>query len=123
VALHPSSICHPLESQLFQRPYLVYLEKAGSRGWLGSGACLPLPAAGHSQRVTLNLTATLQVHTLTAARPPLLPCPSLAQVRTSRTFIRDCTPASPAAILLFGGQLAVAHDSSYVQVDAWLRIR
>lgn len=45
------------------------------------------------------------------------------QVRTSRTFIRDCTVASPAAILLFGGALSVAHDSSYVQVDGWLRIR
>jgi ATP-dependent RNA helicase DHX29 len=44
-------------------------------------------------------------------------------VRTSRTFIRDCTVASPAAILLFGGALSVAHDSSYVQVDGWLRIR
>ena len=31
--------------------------------------------------------------------------------------------ASPLAILLFGGSLAVAHDSSYVQVDGWLRIR
>ncbi|PRW58696.1 helicase domain-containing [Chlorella sorokiniana] len=71
VALHPSSICHPLETQQFQRPYLTYLEK----------------------------------------------------VRTSRTFIRDCTVASPLAILLFGGSLAVAHDSSYVQVDGWLRIR
>lgn len=27
VALHPSSICHPLETQQFQRPYLTYLEK------------------------------------------------------------------------------------------------
>lgn len=31
--------------------------------------------------------------------------------------------ASPLSILLFGGSLAVAHDSSYVQVDGWLRIR
>jgi len=46
-----------------------------------------------------------------------------AQVRTSRAFIRDCTTAAPAAILLFGGSLVVAHDSSYVQVDGWLRIR
>ena len=44
-------------------------------------------------------------------------------MRTSRTFIRDCTVASPASILLFGGALTVAHDSSYVQVDGWLRIR
>ncbi|KAI3433652.1 hypothetical protein D9Q98_003461 [Chlorella vulgaris] len=71
VAIHPSSICHMLESQQYQRPYVMYLEK----------------------------------------------------VRTSRTFIRDCTVASPAAILLFGGALSVAHDSSYVQVDGWLRIR
>lgn len=60
---------------------------------------------------------------LSPARSSLPPAPCPLQVRTSRTFIRDCTVASPLAILLFGGSLAVAHDSSYVQVDGWLRIR
>jgi hypothetical protein len=27
VAIHPSSICHPLEAQQYQRPYLMFLEK------------------------------------------------------------------------------------------------
>eukprot|EP00887_Chlorella_sp_A99_P005374 scaffold1.g5374.t1 len=71
VAVHPSSVCHALEGQQLQRPYLVYLEK----------------------------------------------------VRTSRAFIRDCTPASPLAILLFGGQLEVAHEAGYIAVDGWLRVR
>lgn len=44
-------------------------------------------------------------------------------MRTSRVFMRDLTPAAPAALLLFGGRLEVAHDSAYVQVDGWLRIR
>lgn len=71
VAVHPSSINHPLEAAQYQRPYLTYLEK----------------------------------------------------VKTSKTFIRDCTVTSPMAILLFGGALAVAHESGYVQVDEWIRIR
>lgn len=33
--MHPSSICHPLESQLYQRPYLTYLEKVGVLGGVG----------------------------------------------------------------------------------------
>ena len=66
----------------------------------------------HSRRLSRSLSFLLA-----------LPAFFLPQVRTSRTFIRDCTVASPLAILLFGGSLAVAHDSSYVQVDGWLRIR
>lgn len=104
VALHPSCICHPLEAQAFHRPYLTYLEKVG---WGVLGWCAT--AVGYTVAQPDRPSASL-----------LCPGP---QVRTSRCFIRDCTVASPAAILLFGGSLAVAHDSSYVQVDGWLRIR
>ena len=45
------------------------------------------------------------------------------QVKTSRTFLRDCTVVSPMALLLFGGALSVVHESGYVLVDDWLRIR
>lgn len=69
------------------------------------------------------LQARSLAFTLSAYPRPYLSLPLFCQVRTSRTFIRDCTVASPLAILLFGGSLAVAHDSSYVQVDGWLRIR
>ena len=125
VALHPSSICHPLETQQLQRPYLTYLEKVG-RVLLSVGVA--------SRGANLLGRGQLQVHhwygslgTACAIAPSCWPTPrplpAILQVRTSRTFIRDCTVASPLAILLFGGSLAVAHDSSYVQVDGWLRIR
>ena len=45
------------------------------------------------------------------------------QVKTSRTFLRDCTVVSPMALLLFGGALSVVHESGYVLVEDWLRIR
>lgn len=42
VAVHPSSICHMVEAQQYQRPYLVYLEKvpwycSNLRGGAGAG--------------------------------------------------------------------------------------
>lgn len=46
-----------------------------------------------------------------------------AQVRTSRTFLRDCTVVSPMALLLFGGELSVVHEGGYVLIDDWIRIR
>ena len=44
------------------------------------------------------------------------------QVKTSRTFLRDCTVISPLALLLFGGPLSVAHAGGYVSVDRF-RVR
>ena len=39
----------------------------------------------------------------------------LAQVKTTRTFLRDCTVVSPMALLLFGGALAVQHEAGLVR--------
>lgn len=50
-------------------------------------------------------------------------CTHALQVKTSRTFLRDCTVVSPMALLLFGGALSVMHEGGYVLVDDWLRIR
>ena len=44
-------------------------------------------------------------------------------MRTTRTFLRDCSVASPMALLLFGGALQVLHEAGAVLVDGWLRIR
>jgi len=44
------------------------------------------------------------------------------QVKTSRTFLRDCTVISPLALLLFGGPLAIAHAGGYVSIDRF-RVR
>ena len=44
-------------------------------------------------------------------------------MRTTRTFLRDCSVASPMALLLFGGELTVLHEAGAVLVDGWLRIR
>jgi hypothetical protein len=46
------------------------------------------------------------------------------QVKTSRTFIRDATVASPLALALFGaGTLDVVHDGGYMALGGWLRFR
>ena len=76
-----------------------------------------------------------------AARPPALAKPAvdtgltaqqhrwqaacgLSQMKTSRTFIRDATAASPLALVLFGaGTLDVAHEGGYVALGGWLRFR
>jgi hypothetical protein len=48
----------------------------------------------------------------------------LLQMKTSRTFIRDATAASPLALALFGaGTLDVAHEGGYVALGGWLRFR
>jgi hypothetical protein len=44
-------------------------------------------------------------------------------MKTSRTFLMDCTVVSPIALLLFGGDLEVRHEEGYVLVDNWIRIR
>lgn len=36
-------------------------------------------------------------------------------MKTTRTFLRDCTVVSPMALLLFGGALAVQHEAGLVR--------
>lgn len=45
-----------------------------------------------------------------------------SQVKTSRVFLRDCTPVSPLSLLLLGGPLTVIHDRGVVLVSGWIRI-
>ncbi|KAK9842413.1 hypothetical protein WJX84_005272 [Apatococcus fuscideae] len=47
----------------------------------------------------------------------------LEKVRTSKVFMRDCTVIAPMTLLLFGGSLDILHQSGYVQIDGWLRIK
>jgi len=47
----------------------------------------------------------------------------LEKVRTSQVYLRDCTVVSPAALLLFGGQLEVDHAAGRVLIDGWLRLK
>lgn len=44
-------------------------------------------------------------------------------VRTSKTYVRDCTPISPFALLLFGGTLQVYQTHGICSVDGWLKFR
>lgn len=71
VAIHPSSILHPLLASQYPAPYLVYSEK----------------------------------------------------MKTSRTFLREVSALPPMALLLFGGSMVVHHDSGYVLLDGWLKVR
>jgi hypothetical protein len=44
-------------------------------------------------------------------------------VRTSKTYVRDCTTVSPLALLLFGGTLETYPTHGVCAVDGWLRFR
>jgi hypothetical protein len=44
-------------------------------------------------------------------------------VRTSKTYVRDCTPISPIALILFGGGLNVNQTVSICSIDGWLKFR
>lgn len=44
-------------------------------------------------------------------------------VKTSKTYVRDATPVSEFALLLFGGSLKVYHTHGVVTVDDWLKFR
>eukprot|EP01062_Namystynia_karyoxenos_P064654 TRINITY_DN5767_c0_g3_i1.p1 TRINITY_DN5767_c0_g3~~TRINITY_DN5767_c0_g3_i1.p1 ORF type:complete len:1315 (+),score=391.93 TRINITY_DN5767_c0_g3_i1:64-3945(+) len=53
-----------------------------------------------------------------------LPSPWLVfseKVRSSRVFIRDCTPVPPAAVLLFGGSIACQLRTPQLTVAGWAR--
>ncbi|GAX74754.1 hypothetical protein CEUSTIGMA_g2201.t1 [Chlamydomonas eustigma] len=47
----------------------------------------------------------------------------LEKVKTTRIFLRDVTPVSPMALLLFGGSLQVMHTEGVVLVDGWVRVQ
>jgi HrpA-like RNA helicase len=44
-------------------------------------------------------------------------------VKTSKTYVRDCTTVSPFALLLFGGALEVYQREGICSVDTWLKFR
>ena len=44
-------------------------------------------------------------------------------MKTSKMYIRDMTPISPVALLLFGGAIKVYHEKEVITVDEWLRFR
>jgi HrpA-like RNA helicase len=44
-------------------------------------------------------------------------------VKTSKTYVRDCTTVSPLALLLFGGKLDVYQTHGICSIDGWLKFR
>ena len=44
-------------------------------------------------------------------------------MRTSQTFLMDCTVVSPMALLIFGGELDVRHEEGHVLIDNWIGVR
>jgi len=44
-------------------------------------------------------------------------------VRTSKTYVRDCTSVSAMAVLLFGGKLEVYQTHGICSVDGWLKFQ
>lgn len=45
------------------------------------------------------------------------------KMKTSDTFVRDCTTISPKPVLLFADELVIHHADGLVEVDGWLRFR
>lgn len=45
------------------------------------------------------------------------------QMKTSRTFLRECSVVSPLVLLLFGGTLQIQYAEGFTLVDGWLRVR
>lgn len=43
-------------------------------------------------------------------------------VKTAKVYVRDATTISPYALLLFGGQIHVQHQSNKIVVDNWLSL-
>ncbi len=41
-------------------------------------------------------------------------------MKTTKVYIRDCTPVQPQALLLFGGKLEVYHAAGVITIDNWL---
>lgn len=42
------------------------------------------------------------------------------KVRTTQVFIRDVTPVSVIAALLFGGEISVGYDTRTLTMDGWM---
>ena len=47
----------------------------------------------------------------------------LEKMRTTKVYLHDVTPVSPASIMLFGGAIGVVHASHRVTVDEWVEFR
>eukprot|EP00898_Chlorokybus_atmophyticus_P004343 jgi/Chlat1/490/Chrsp103S00981 len=45
------------------------------------------------------------------------------KVRTARVYLREVSVVSPYALLLFGGAIAVRHESGEILIDGWLRFK
>jgi hypothetical protein len=45
------------------------------------------------------------------------------KVKTTKVYLRDCSPISPYPLLLFGGKLDVQHAESVITVDGWIGLK
>lgn len=44
-------------------------------------------------------------------------------MKTSKIYVRDCTPVGEFALLLFGGSLKLFHEKGIVSIDNWILFR
>ena len=55
--------------------------------------------------------------------PPRQFCVYAEKVKTSQTFLRECTKVSPIEVLLFAGRkVNVEHEMKRVVLDDWLKV-
>ncbi|RLM75014.1 ATP-dependent RNA helicase DHX36 [Panicum miliaceum] len=59
-------------------------------------------------------------HSLKAVQYPFLVF--LEKVETTKVFLRDTSVISPYSLLLFGGSMAIQHQTGVVVIDGWLRL-
>ena len=81
----------------------------GAMGASAAPASMRLPAWGRQANAQTNTRDQWVVY--------------LEKMRTTKVYLRDVTPVSPAAIMLFGGAIGVAHASHRASVDEWVEFR
>lgn len=89
VAVHPSSVCHPLEAQQYQRPYIVYLEK------VGRGCARQIPATRLLPGTCWHPLRTRPAPGRAPARAPLLPAPPSSATRSAPRAPSSVTAPPP----------------------------
>jgi hypothetical protein len=111
--VHPSSVNSRVGAEQWSSPYLVFHERVRtSKVWLGLGLGLGLQLGlglGLGLGFGFGFGLGLGFH---------------ERVRTSKVYLRDCSPVPPLALLLFaGGRLDVCRQQgSALLVDGWLRV-
>lgn len=83
---------------------------------------LPIPVVPAGAKVHIHPTSIIHhKHRVTTSGVEMFAFSQ--KVKTSQVFLRDVTIVSPAAVLLFGGDIQVQHRENMISVDKWIKLR